>query len=520
MTCLIASISVQSVEATADAVRCAVQDGADGVELRIDGYEGDIDGLRRLMAQHPGLTWVVTCRSADEGGEFSGDTMRRVSRLIETARGTGAWVDFELADWDRSANIRQKVLLAAGGGAGQDGHAGAMGRTPVSPPARLILSAHEFQRPMTDARSRIERIAAGGQVPAAKVAWTPSDIGDNFAAFDLLRDAAAGAFGGLRVTAICMSEEGVLSRVLAKKFGAFATYAALDAGSATAPGQVSVAELCDLYRWRRIDASTRLFGVIGDPVAHSQSPAFFNARFEADGVNAVYLPLRVRGGDTLRRFIEGLRRRPWLDVGGFSVTIPHKEAALALADETGDALTRRIGAANTLVWRNARVIAYNTDAAAALNSIAARLNWSPEDFRGVSADVLGCGGAARAVVAALADRGCRVRIYARDVQRAAELAGDFGGEAFAWEQRLRSDGQLLINATRVGMTPDEQDTPMPPDALSGRTLVFDLVYTPPKTRLIREAAAAGAPTLGGLDMFKRQAEAQYAWFSETLSVSR
>ncbi|GMU36274.1 MAG: type I 3-dehydroquinate dehydratase [Phycisphaerae bacterium] len=520
MTCLIASIPVQSVETTAEAVRHAVQDGADGVELRIDGYEGEIDGLRRLMAQHPGLTWIVTCRSADEGGQFTGDTMQRVSRLIETARGTGAWVDFELADWERSANIRQKVRLAAGGVAGQDGHSGADGKTPEAPRDRLILSAHEVQRPMTDARSRIERIAAGGHAAVAKVAWTPSDIGDNFAAFDLLREAAAGAFGGLRVTAICMGEEGVLSRVLAKKLGAFATYAALDAGSATAPGQVSVAELCGLYRWRRIDANTRLFGVIGDPVAHSQSPAFFNARFEADGVNAVYLPLRVRGGDALRRFIEGLRRRPWLDVGGFSVTIPHKEAALALADEAGDALTRRIGAANTLVWRNGRVVAYNTDAAAALNSIAARLNWSPDDFRGISADVLGCGGAARAVVAALADHGCRVRIYARDGRRAAALAGDFGGEAFDWEQRLRGDGLLLINTTRVGMTPNEQDTPMPPDALSRRTLVFDLVYTPPETRLIREAAAAGAPTLGGLDMFKRQAEAQYAWFSETSSLLR
>lgn len=100
------------------------------------------------------------------------------------------------------------------------------------------------------------------------------------------------------------------------------------------------------------------------------------------------------------------------------------------------------------------------------------------------------------------------------------LAGDFSGEAFDWEPRLRGDGPLLINATRVGMTPNEQDTPMPPDALSRRTLVFDLVYTPPETRLIREAAAAGAPTLGGLDMFKRQAEAQYAWFSETSSLLR
>ncbi|MCG3129411.1 MAG: Shikimate dehydrogenase (NADP(+)) [Phycisphaerae bacterium] len=513
MTYLIASIPVQNVEAAAEAVRRAAQAGADGVELRIDGYDGDIGGLRRLMAEHPGLTWVVTCRSADEGGQYPGDTMQRVSRLIEMARGTGAWVDFELTDWERSANIRQKVLLAAGGVAEQDGHAGATGKTPEAPRRRLILSAHEFQRSMTDARSRVERISAGGHAAAAKVAWMPADISDNFAAFDLLRDAAAGAFGDLRVTAICMSEEGVLSRVLARKLGAFATYAGVDAASATAPGQLSVPELCGLYRWGRIDASTRFYGVIGDPVAHSQSPAFFNARFEADGVNAVYLPLRVRGGDALRRFIEGLRRRPWLDVGGFSVTIPHKEAALALADEAGDALTRRIGAANTLVWRDGRVVAYNTDAAAALDSIAARMNWLPEDFHGVTADVLGCGGAARAVVAALADRGCRVRIYARDGRRASALAKDFDGEAFGWEQRLRSDGQLLINATRVGMTPDEHDTPMPPDALAGRTLVFDLVYTPPETRLIRETAAAGAPALGGLDMFQRQAEAQYAIFS-------
>lgn len=492
-------------------VERACADGADAIELRIDGYDRPVEPLHELMAARPGLTWIVTCRGGAEGGAFTGDTMQRVARLIEAARGTGAWVDFELADWRRSDNIRQKVLLAATG--------------PADGRVRLILSHHRFDAPIDDARAVLNEIRAARPDAVAKLAWKPRDISDNFLAIELARqpDGDASTEGGPSeiaaaagkrsacppTTAICMGEEGLLSRVLAKKFGAWGSYAAVEPESSTAPGQVTVERLKTLYRWDVIDADTRWFGVIGDPVCHSLGPVIFNRLFAEHQLNAVYLPLLVRGEDALRIFVEGVRRRPWLDAGGFSVTMPHKETALRFSDDAPDASTRRIAAANTLVLRDGSLHGHNTDAPAvadALTAALARLGLEPA---GIEVDVLGTGGAARAVLAAVTLLGCRACVMGKREDAARRLADEFGCESVDWSRRNDPRAGVLINATCVGMAPRTAETPVLAEGVARRKLVFDLVYNPMQTALLTEAARLGVATLDGVEMFVRQAAAQF-----------
>jgi 3-dehydroquinate dehydratase/shikimate dehydrogenase len=416
--------------------------------------------------------------------------MERVSRLLAAARGTGAYVDFEFADWQRSANIRQKVLLAAA--------------RPAADPHRLILSTHDFQGRPSNVPHTIEAIQGESTRPIAKIAYQARHINDSFAALDWMHD------HGPRLIAVAMGEDGLWTRVLAKKLGAFGSYASVDSEYATAPGQLTIEDMLQRYRWPAINESTRVYGVIGDPLAHSLSPTRHNHWFAEAGINAVYLPLRVRGGETeLNQFFDRCRSRPYLDISGFSVTIPHKESALRRAGGAAESMARWIGAANTLVFDGPRVRAYNTDCYAFTSSLADALECSATELHAFCFDVLGTGGAARAILYGLRELGCRVCIYGRSPDRTRTLADEFGFEAFSWADRARRTGDVLINATNVGLWPHLDETSMPPEALSGCRLVYDLIYRPLQTRLLSDASARGIKTANGLDMFLRQAAMQF-----------
>lgn len=488
MSLLIASIPLPNIDALDARAIEAWAGGADAVELRIDAFEGSTEDLATYLRSHGGRTWIVTCRSAVEGGHFSGDTAERVSRLLASARGTRAYVDFELADWRRSANIRQKIQLACADG---DGH-------------RLILSTHDLHGRPDGVRDLVREVLSNTAAPIAKVAYRSPTIVDSFGALDLQHE-----FGD-RVVAIAMGEDGLWSRVLARKLGAWGSFCCLTNDDATAAGQLALAQMSGPYRWPSIDADTRVYGVLGDPVGHSMSPALFNQWFASENINAVYLPLRVRGGDDcLDRFLGGCVARPWLDVGGFSVTIPYKQAALQWVGDGADWLANCVGALNTLVMAGNRPTGYNTDAHAAIDSLVAGLNGDHRDLAGLPVDVLGTGGAARAVLTRLGTFGCKTTVYGRSAAMTRELADKHGAVAEPWTSRGERKGKVLINCTSVGMWPSVNDSPMPGTALDGCELVFDLIYNPLQTRLLREADAAGAATLNGLDMFIRQASMQF-----------
>lgn len=488
MTLLITSIPVRDAAQAARNVAEALPAGAEAIELRIDAYAGEAAALSALILRHPRCKWIVTCRTRAEGGAFAGDAASALQRAADVARNTPAWIDLDQRSCGPAA-----AFEAAAPGAWR--------------PAGVIVSSHAFDGRTPDVEAL--RAAAGRLGPGApvKIVWTPRDVCDNFAAFQAQRE------GDGHVSAICMGEEGLASRILARKFGAFASYCCLGPDAATAAGQPALADVKSLYRWDAIGPRTRVFGLAGDPVAHSAGPAFFNAAFGRLGMDAVYVPFRVRGREALARFLAGAKARPWLDFGGLSVTLPHKRAAFELADAIADEETQRIGAVNTLTLRGGRWIGANTDAPAAAASLAAALGCEPADLAGLAVDLLGTGGAARAVAAGLRKWQCTVTVFGRDPARTAAFAGELDCAAADWAERAaasgaRRAGDILVNATSVGLAPQADASPMPPQGLAGRRLVFDLVYQPAVTRLLADAAAAGCQILGGRDMFARQASMQ------------
>lgn len=490
MTLLVASLFADTVsELTAKAAR-AWSAGADAVEIRTDNWEDAPEALNRFLKAQAERTWIVTCRSREEGGRFEGESDRRVSFLIAAAHGSRAIVDFELADFLRSANIAQKIRLAA------DGHA--------SDSPRLILSSHTFGATLPDVDA--QRASCHLADPAAifKCAYEASNAADAFPALDLMHEF------GPSVVGIAMGEFGIWTRVLARKLGAFASYFSLDDASSTAPGQLTVSEAITPYRWRRIGESTRVFGVLGDPVAQSLSPRLFNHWFDVHDVDAVYVPLRLQDRDgELFRFLDGCFRRPWLDIGGFSVTKPHKTSVLRWLGDRVDRTTRLVGAINTIVVHEGAPIGFNTDGYAALDSLVAALGIARTDLGEYSVDVLGTGGAARAVMAALYEIGCRMTIYGRSASTTAELGEYFRAEPKGWESRRSRSGDIVINCTSVGMAPAVDESPLPADAFGSCRLAFDLIYNPSETRFLADAKAHGVRTLNGLDMFLRQAVNQF-----------
>jgi 3-dehydroquinate dehydratase/shikimate dehydrogenase len=497
MTLLIASVAAEDMAELKARAEEAWSGGADAVEVRIDHYRGQLADLNVYLRDHRDRTWIVTCRSKEEGGRSRADAMERLSCLTTVAQSADAYVDFELTDWARSAGIAQQAKFAA---ARPDGSG-----------YRLILSAHDFTGVPANLTELLDKSGGTGDASAVKVAFQASHICDSFDALDLMHER------GARVMGIAMGEDGLWTRVLAKKLDAFASYCTLEAAAATGPGQLTLDEMINRYRWSAIDASTKVFGVIGDPVAHSMSPVLFNRWLSDADVNAVYVPLRVRRtGDGVRRFLDKCAARAWLDIGGFSVTTPHKRSALQWVGGSADWMARRIGALNTVSFCDGQWTGHNTDCYAAVSSVADALGRSRTDLAGLSVDVLGTGGVARAVLYGFPMFGCEVTAYGRSAEQTRHLADEFGVRPAAWEDRVHRSGDVLINCTGVGMWPDINDSPMPSDVLAGCRLVLDVIYNPLETRLLRDASAGGCRTLNGLDMFVRQAAMQFGlWFSES-----
>lgn len=500
------------VERALDDANTAQSLGADLVEWRMDSlFQGAGDDLGeaaalRLVAESP-LPCIVTIRSVNEGGHYDGDDDARISLLerLGTADSPPRYIDLEWSTLDRSANLAQKVRLAVD-------HDNQQRDVSTS----LICSMHDFTGRPADLLRRLGSMRAEPAAKVIKIAFAARTIRDNLELFDLLasRDRPTIALG--------MGEPGLLSRVLAPKFGAFLTFAALNEQSTTAPGQPTVSDLLDRYRFRSIGKATKLVGVIGWPVEHSRSPDLHNAGFEAMGFDAVDLPMPVAPEwEPFKATMAELVAHQSLDFIGASVTIPHKEHLVRFATEEGwdiDETTQRIGAANTIAKDASGWIIRNTDAQAIANCLTDAQGKST--LEGDSVAIIGAGGAARAAAVACADLGASVRIINRTIDRAEALIASLSlpeGVAvhLATEDELRAaPPDIIINCTPVGMSTGSapNDTPITDatlDACSVNTIVFDTVYTPIQTPLIRSAQARSLRTITGDAMFIRQAEAQF-----------
>ena len=496
MTLVAVPIEVEDPRDVATALEQAQQaksGGADLVEFRIDVLVEHAEGVtaaRRLVQESP-LPVLLTCRSDAEGGAWRGEETDRVSFLeaVGTAEVAPQFLDFEEAAWSRSANIRQKVRLVVN-------HP-----QQVRPDrARLVLSKHDFDGRPQDLTSRTASMAVDADV--VKVAWTARSLRDCLEAFELP------GLLGVPTVALCMGPFGLPSRVLAPKFGGFLTFAALDADSATAPGQPTLSQLMDLYRFRSIDTNTEVYGVAGWPVEHSKSPAFHNQAFAEQQRNAVYLPLPIAPDATaFVATLDAWLAHPGLDLRGLSVTLPHKETLASFVAERGgicDEATRLSGAANTLqVDASGQLHAFNTDVTAIEEALSERVN-----LQGQSALVLGAGGVARAATAALLRLGATVRVMNRTAARAEALAASFEGPV----EVVTEPGSVaaVVQCTSVGMStgPDPKGCPVDPAMLPNNAVLLETVYEPAFTPLREAFSQAGGLSIGGLEMFRRQAAAQ------------
>lgn len=444
------------------------------------------------LAKETGLKIIFTCRDPREGGKNNCPEDTRLNALLQAVSMNVDYIDCEAVNFKNDVEHKLKAALKKS-------------------QTRLILSAHDFHQQFDNLDMLYEEIITLYPEAVVKIVYTASHINDCFPAFDLLRENPGSII-------MCMGQAGQVSRLICKKLGGLVSYMSLDESSASAPGQLTLNDAKTLYRWDSIDADTQIFGVIGDPVAHSMSPAIFNACFENDGANALYLPLHIEGKSSeLSEFLENVSSRPWLGFRGFSVTIPHKTAALAYVRGKGEyiePLAVNIGALNTLkVGFGGIITGYNTDCEGAMRSLTSAMKIDRHGLHQKHVAIIGAGGVARAVVAGLADVGAHITIYNRTAEKAKRLADVFKCKSAPLEALADMTAEVIINCTSVGMHPDTDSTPLPAEYINKDMVVFDTIYNPLETRLLKDAKAAGAAVISGVEMFICQAMAQHEIFT-------
>jgi 3-dehydroquinate dehydratase/shikimate dehydrogenase len=474
----------------------AAKNGAEMLELRTDYIDSlDVNKLKELIAaaKQTGLAIIVTCRDSSQGGQNNLPDALRRQILVEAIKLGADLIDCELANFQGELEKDIRKALAE------------------SKKTKLIISAHNFKEPFANLAETYEEIYSIFPDAIAKTAYQAKHINDCFNAFDILREY------GDKAIAICMGRFGIISRIIAKKLNAFLTFASIAEDQATAEGQLTIEKMKNLYRYDSVNSDTELFGVIADPVEHSISPAVLNACFAAEKMNKVYLPLLVTEGQAgFDEFLDSITARAWLNFRGFSVTIPHKVSALEYAQKKGEYIEPvaiQIGAVNTLViGANERITGFNTDYAGAMDALTEAMGTKRPLYNKIAA-VLGSGGAARAIVAGLVDAGAKVTIYNRTVSKAQELAEDFKCRFAALEKIEETDAQIIVNCTSVGMYPKIDASPVPAKYLKPSMVVFDTVYNPLETLLLKQANQADAKTVMGSEMFIGQAAKQFKLFT-------
>jgi 3-dehydroquinate dehydratase / shikimate dehydrogenase len=435
--------------------RLAAEADADLVELRLDSMTSPDPAAALADRRKPA---IVTCRPLREGGMFDGAEEERL-RILHRAQALGA--EFVDVEWD----VDLKPFVEARGGKG------------------VIVSRHDFQGVPDDLPALLHRLRASGAevAKAAVMVERASDLGK------LLEQARPDGGSVL----IGMGRAGLATRVLAGRFGSRWTYA----GNGVAPGQVSASRLLQEFRFRRVRPDAAVYALLGRPVVNSLSPAMHNAGFAALGLNAVYVPIESRGIDGVRE-LAGL-----VGMRGASVTIPFKSDVMPLLDEVAPTAAAA-GAVNTIAIRDGRWVGMNTDADGFLEPLRKRM----PVLSGVRAVILGAGGAARGVGLALRREGAQVAIAARRPDAARMVAHAIGADVAAWPPPPGS-WDLLVNATPAGSAAMPGDLPFA-GPFDGR-LVYDLVYDPDPTDLMRGSERAGCPAVGGLEMLVAQAERQF-----------
>lgn len=455
--------------------RHLVEQGAKLVELRLDYIDHTIN-LKRLIGDPP-CPVIATCRRQQDGGKWS-KTEEARQMLLRSAIAEG--VDYVDLEDDIAGSIPR------------------FGRT------KRIVSFHDFRKTPPDLQALYDHLASLDP-DIIKITTMANHPHDNVRMLELVKNAKIPTAG------FCMGDMGTPSRILCGKFGSPLTYATFNQERALAPGQISFQQMTNVYHYEDINADTTVFGVIADPVGHSLSPLVHNMAFKQAGINAVYIPFRVPKHE-LDQFIDDA---PQLGIRGLSVTIPHKESIAAKLTKV-DKAVKGIGACNTVVFDGDQLLGYNTDYKAATDSLENALGEvgaEPSPLAGRLALILGAGGAARAIAYGLKRKGADFVVASRTFERAEQLAKQFGGRAVKWAQRHSLPADILINCTPIGMHPNVDESPFEKHRLRPSMLVFDTVYNPESTLLIKDARSQSCDVVTGVEMFVRQAALQFRLFT-------
>jgi 3-dehydroquinate dehydratase/shikimate dehydrogenase len=496
-------------------IREAAKQGARLIELRLDFLKRPPD-FKRLLADKS-CPMVATIRRLPEGGKWDGNEEHRQQLLRQAIVAGFDWVDLE-------TDIADSIPRPRFGS------------------VRRIISYHNLKE-MPAELEKIHARMCQQDADVIKVAVRAQQPSDNLRVLSLIGRASK------PTVAFCVGDLGFPSRILQGKYGSPFTYAAFNKERLSSLGIPSFTEIKRVYHFDRINEDTEVFGVIGDPVGHSLSPLIHNIAFVKLGFNAVYLPFRVPR-DTLADFLRIFDRIP---IKGYSVTIPHKEAAAVVA-RAKDETVERTKAANTLVRATDGFSAFNTDYHSALETLQHFLATSgqqahepapgpalpsgaittapvspggafaylaahpepevtPGSVAGRVALVLGAGGVARAVAHALHREGAMVTIANRTADRGHQLAGEIGCRHVEWNARHSVLCDLVVNCTSVGLHPHVDETPLHHSFLRPGLVVFDTIYTPEQTLLVKEARERGCHVITGVEMFIRQAALQFQHFT-------
>ncbi len=452
--------------------------GESFLELRLDylpAPERGVAAIRTILEKHPQTTILATCRRHHNSGRFEGSIERELE-ILNAAIDAGA----------QAVDVEIESAEAAAAGAAQ-----------LRTRAKLILSWHNFDTtPNLDpVLRRLTRHSADAYKLAA-AARKPSDVGRLLAIGE--------KHPKLPLILLAMGEIGFASRVLSPVYHGLFTYASPCSVAGTAAGQVSAHLLREQYRIDRLTRKCKVFCVVADPVRHSLSPAIHNRAFQTLRIDAVYFPMLVATGQ-LRDF---MKLAADLKISGFSVTLPHKQRIMRYLDVI-DPLARRIGAVNTVWHKAGKWRGTNTDAAAVIKPLEKRMR-----LRGCRVLIAGAGGAARAAAFALHDAGAQLSVTGRNQETIRMLARATGAEALSREAAEAGEFDALVHATPVGMYPHVNDCffhrRIPAE------LVFDMVYNPLETLLLKRAKEQGSAVVSGIEMFIEQAVAQFElWTGES-----
>lgn len=460
----------------------------DIVELRLDCVEnGDLIPGLESITRTQSRPLILTFRPSEQGGH----------RVLSRPQREAFWK----GDWSPSrtslADIESDLVIG--------------GSLDCLDWSRVIVSHHDFDRVPEDLEQIYERLAA---TPAqvVKIAVQATDITDCLRVFALLDRAHK---ENRNLIAIAMGNAGVATRILGPSRGSYLTYGSLEEESATAPGQVTARQLRSVYRIHEINDETMICGLVGMPAMHSVSPHMHNAAFAAEGMNGVYLPLEVRDVEAfIKRMVHPATRELDWKLRGLSVTAPHKSSVMPLLDWI-EPEAKEIGAVNTIVVEGEELRGYNTDVHGLIEPLRKRIG----SLNGLSVAVIGAGGAARAAVWALKRDGAKVKLFARTRVKVQALAQEFQVDFAPVQDAFFGEYDVVINTTPIGSGDFAWLTPAVAEQLAGARLVYDLIYNPIETELLKQARLAGCETLGGLEMLVAQARLQFELWTGKLPSS-